>query len=67
MLSEGRRLGPVGGRIVAEVLIGLLRGDPSSYLSVRPMWRPKAGEFGAREDGIFTVADLLRFARVRID
>src|SRR5207247_573530 len=67
VLSEGRRLGPVGGRIVAEVLIGLLRGDPSSYLSVRPMWRPKAGEFGAREDGIFTVADLLRFARVRID
>ena len=67
VLSEGRRLGPVGGRIVAEVLIGLLRGDPSSYLSVRPMWRPKAGEFGACEDGISTVADLLRFARVRID
>src|SRR5947208_176285 len=65
VLSEGRRLGPVGGRIVAEVLIGLLRGDPSSYLSVRPLWRPKEGEFGAREHGIFTVADLLRFARGR--
>ena len=28
----GRRLGDVGGRIVAEVLVGLLEGDPSSYL-----------------------------------
>jgi len=26
--ANGRRLGPVGGRIVAEVLIGLLDGDP---------------------------------------
>ena len=26
----GDRLGPVGGRIVTEVLIGLLRADPSS-------------------------------------
>jgi hypothetical protein len=67
VFSGGHRLGPVGGRIVAEVLIGLLGADPSSYLSVRPMWRPMAGEFGARQDGVFTVADLLRFARVRID
>lgn len=27
----GARLGPVGGRIVAEVFIGLLQGDPKSY------------------------------------
>ena len=34
----GRRLhlGPIGGRIVAETLIGLLRADPTSYLRVRP-------------------------------
>ena len=28
--GRGDRLGPVGGRIVAEVLIGLLRADPTS-------------------------------------
>ena len=66
VLSKGQRLGPVGGRIVAEVLIGLLRGDPFSFLSMQPNWRPKAGEFGARKDGEFTVADLLRFAGVTI-
>jgi hypothetical protein len=36
----GDRLGPVGGRIVAEVLIGLLRADPASYLSAQPGWQP---------------------------
>ena len=36
----GDRLGPVGGRIVAEVLIGLLRADPASYLSLEPGWKP---------------------------
>src|SRR6266568_3896276 len=66
VLSKGQRLGPVGGRIVAEVLIGLLRGDPFSFLSMQPNWRPKPGEFGARKDGEFTVADLLRFAGVTI-
>jgi hypothetical protein len=34
------RLGPVGGRIVAEVLVGLLLGDPFSFLSQWPSWRP---------------------------
>jgi Animal haem peroxidase len=32
-LADGERLGPVGGRIVAEVIIGLLRADPASYMS----------------------------------
>lgn len=36
----GLALGPVGGRIVAEVLIGLLRADPASYLALEPDWRP---------------------------
>src|SRR5262249_49019460 len=36
----GDRLGPVGGRIVAEVLVGLLRADPASYLSLEPDWEP---------------------------
>ena len=64
--NAGLALGPVGGRIVAEVLIGLLAGDPSSYLRVRPAWRPEAGRFGARADGTFAMTDLLRFAGVKI-
>ena len=31
-LGGGESLGPVGGRIVAEVLVGLLQGDPLSYI-----------------------------------
>jgi heme peroxidase len=54
----GRRLGPVGGRIVAEVLIGLLAGDPLSYLRVEPNWQPTLGP----ELGHFAMPDLLRFA-----
>jgi hypothetical protein len=34
------RLGAVGGRIVAEVLIGLMLGDPNSFLSQQPAWKP---------------------------
>jgi hypothetical protein len=47
------RLGPVGGRIVAEVLIGLLLGDPHSFLSQWPTWKPwftnDKGQFGMPE------------------
>jgi hypothetical protein len=39
--QDGNRLGPVGGRIVAEVLIGLLRADPASYLSLQPSFTPQ--------------------------
>jgi Animal haem peroxidase len=47
-----RKLGPVGGRIVAEVVAGLLLGDSSSYLSQNPLWTPSMavnGVFGLRE------------------
>ena len=37
------RLGPVGGRIVAEVVLGLMFGDPHSLLSLQPAWAPKSG------------------------
>jgi hypothetical protein len=42
-VADGQRLGPVGGRIVAETLIGLLRADPTSYLSAFPAFRPFLG------------------------
>ncbi len=44
------RLGPVGGRIVAEVFLGLLFADPSSYLNVAPGWHPRKGRRYALKD-----------------
>jgi hypothetical protein len=58
--AGGRRLGPVGGRIVAEVLVGLLAADPLSYLRVEPNWHPTFGP----TVGQFTMPDLLRVAGV---
>ena len=53
----GRRLGRVGGRIVAEVLAGLLEGDQSSYLHATPPWKPHLGA----TNHSFTMLDLIRF------
>jgi hypothetical protein len=36
----GDRLGPVGGRIVGEVLVGIIDADPESFRSVDPGWTP---------------------------
>jgi hypothetical protein len=36
----GERLGEVGGRIVGEVLIGIISRDPESYLVLNPDWQP---------------------------
>lgn len=58
--ADGKRLGPVGGRIVGEVMIGLLQGDKTSYLSQEPDWTPI---FGAQQDK-FTMVDLLTVAGV---
>lgn len=57
--ANGQHLGPVGGRIVAEVLVGLLQNDPASFLRVDPAWKPI---LPSREPGAFTVADLIRLA-----
>jgi hypothetical protein len=57
--AESRMLGPVGGRIVAEVLIGLLDGDPLSFLGVRPNWKPT---LPSATPGQFTLSDLVKFA-----
>ena len=48
------RLGKVGGRIVAEVLIGLLLGDATSFLVQNPAWKPKYGT-----NGKFAMPDLI--------
>jgi hypothetical protein len=59
--SNGDGLGEVGGRIVGEVLVGLLDHDPSSFRTSRPDWRP---ELPSRVAGTFTMADLLGFLGV---
>jgi hypothetical protein len=59
ILEDGAHLGPVGGRIVAEVFIGLLRLDPESYLSQQPEFKPSLGTAGD-----FRTTDFLTFAGV---
>ena len=59
--TGGARLGDVGGRIVAEVLLGLIDGDPTSYRNAENEWKPTLP--GAQQEH-FTMADLLRFARI---
>jgi hypothetical protein len=39
--TGGQHLGPVGGRIVAEVLTGLIDRDKESFRQVSPEWRPR--------------------------
>jgi hypothetical protein len=56
--GDGRQLGEVGSRIVGEVFVGLLEGDPNSFLSRRPDWTPT---LPSATQGDFTMADLLRF------
>jgi nucleoid-associated protein YgaU len=56
----GQRLGPVGGTLVAEVLVGLVRRSEDSILRT-PGWVPS---LPAATAGRFELADLLRFAKV---
>jgi hypothetical protein len=60
LVNGGRYLGPVGGRIVAEVLLGLLGADPTSYLRAQPGWQPTLGA----TSGPYTMAHFLTFAGV---
>jgi hypothetical protein len=53
----GERLGPVGARIVAEVFVGLVHGDTSSYLWQAKNWKPS---LPAKKPGTFTMTDLLQ-------
>ena len=59
--NRGEKLGEVGGRIVGEVILGLLYADPYGYLRVDPRWEPTA-PFATNGD--FKIVDLLQFAGV---
>ncbi|MDP9366338.1 MAG: peroxidase, partial [Chloroflexota bacterium] len=51
-------LGPVGARIVGEVLVGIVDRDPGSHRALAPAWRPT---LPAATPGDFTLADLFAF------
>jgi hypothetical protein len=60
-----RKLGPVGGTIVAETFVGLLLADSSSYVNLDPNWEPpKAKDNGGvgMENGVFGLRELIKQA-----
>lgn len=61
--QEGKRLGEVGSRIVAEVFFGLLLATPGSYLT-ESSWTPDLPRRDGTTTGPFTMTDLLTFAGV---
>jgi hypothetical protein len=62
VMENGVHLGPVGGRIVGEVIIGLLQLDRHSYLSEMPQWRPTLPTMTGKVTGDFRMVDFLSFA-----
>jgi hypothetical protein len=56
VLHTGEQLGPVGGRVVGEVLVGIIDSDPESFRSVDPEWQPTLPGHRA---GRFELADIL--------
>src|SRR5450631_2286842 len=58
MMINTPQLGPVGGRIVAEVFLGMLFGDNDSFLSADPEWVPTIGKAGKN----FALRDIVAYA-----
>jgi hypothetical protein len=56
VLEDGDRLGPVGGRIVGEVLVGIIDADPESFRSVDPSWMPT---LPSNDPDRFSIVDIL--------
>jgi hypothetical protein len=63
VMASGLTLGPVGGRIVGEVILGLLKLDRNSYLNTRNRWRPTLPTRSGGT-GDFQMTDFLTFAGV---
>ena len=62
VVASGLHLGPVAGRIVAEVLIGLIQSDPNSYVNANPSWTPTVPVSDATAG--FRMVDFLTYAGV---
>lgn len=60
--QHGDQLGPVGGRIVAETFVRILKRDGNSFMNV-PGFTPS---LPSSVPGTFTIADLLEFAGVLV-
>jgi heme peroxidase len=58
--DNGARLGPVGGRVIAEVFLTQIAIDPASYLNARRRFTPSVEHTGPE----FTIGDFLTFAGV---
>ena len=63
LVEDGLHLGPVGGRIVGEVFIGLLQSDPKSFLNAQPDFKPLVPTRTGRPED-FRMVDFLTFAGV---
>ena len=61
VLNNGERLGPVGGRVVAETFVRILKRDATSFLNVKGGLTPSLPSITA---GDFTFADIVNFAGV---
>lgn len=61
VLHAGERLGPVGGRIVAETFVRILKRDATSYLNLPGGFSPSLPSATAGE---FRFADLVNFSGV---
>jgi hypothetical protein len=58
LATTGAQLGPTGGQIVAEVILGLIDKDHDSYFNAPQAWTPTDGAVA----GEFHIYDLLRLA-----
>jgi hypothetical protein len=61
VLQGGDQLGPVGGRIVVETFVRMLKRDPMSYLNITGTFTPT---LPSSTPGDFTFADLVKVAKV---
>lgn len=61
VLKQGKQLGPVGAKIVADTFVRILKRDGGSYLNVTGGFTPS---LPSQNTNKFTVADMLTFAGV---
>jgi len=64
VFAGGQHLGPMGGRIVSEVFVGLLENDPNCFLNAKPDFKPTLGRNPGHD---FDMTDLLHIAGVDVE
>lgn len=61
VLRRGASLGPVGSRIVADVILGALQADPGSYIRVvGPHWQPTLWDSDLEKEPLEEMSKLLK-------